>query len=182
MYPKLKALYEKGAISDSDVVSRLVDLGLSAADAQKVFSVMQFELGVERVKEERALTKSEIIKGVKNGVFSFNDGVQFLKDLGYSDAEARYILVINGIVAAGDPMGYWEMRRAIELMKKAQGKPYIEIPDEVVAQERMIEEQKRKIEDMRARGEKEEVIAAELGVLAQMEAAFRKLLKKYLLV
>jgi hypothetical protein len=45
----------------------------------------------------------------------------------------------------------------------------------------MIEEQKKKIEDMRARGEKEEVIAAELGALAQMEAAFRKLLKKYLL-
>jgi hypothetical protein len=78
-------------------------------------------------------------------------------------------------------MGYWEMRRAIELMKKAQGKPYIEIPDEVVAQERMIEEEKQKIEDMKARGEKEEVIAAELGVLARMEAAFRKLLKRYLL-
>jgi hypothetical protein len=182
MYPKLKMLYEKGYIDDQELLRRFIDLGLSPGDAQNVVSRIMFELSMERVEEERALTKSEIIKGVKNGVFSFNDGVQFLKDLGYSDAEARYILVINGIVAAGDPMGYWEMRRAIELMKKAQGKPYIEIPDEVVAQERMIEEQKRKIEDMKARGEKEEVIAAELGALAQMEAAFRKLLKKYLLV
>jgi hypothetical protein len=182
MYPKLKMLYEKGYISDQELLQRFIDLGLSPADAQNVVSRIMFELSMERIKEERALTKSEIIKGVKNGVFSFNDGVQFLKDLGYSDAEARYILVINGIAAAGDPQGYWEMRRAIELMKKAQGKPYVEIPDEVVAQERMIEEQKRKIEEMKARGEKEEVIAAELGVLAQMEAAFRKLLKKYLLV
>jgi hypothetical protein len=182
MYPKLKMLYEKGYISDQELLQRFIDLGLSPTDAQNVVSRIMFELSMERIKEERALTKSEIIKGVKNGVFSFNDGVQFLKDLGYSDAEARYILVINGIAAAGDPQGYWEMRRAVELMKKAQGKPYIEIPDEVVAQERMIEEQKRKIEDMKARGEKEEVIAAELGALAQMEAAFRKLLKKYLLV
>jgi hypothetical protein len=181
MYPKLKLLYEKGYIDDQALLQRFIDLGLSPADAQNVVKRIMFELSMERVKEERALTKSEIIKGVKNGVFSFEDGVQFLKDLGYSDSEARYILVINGIVAAGDPMGYWEMRRAVELMKKAQGKPYIEIPDEVVAQERMIEEQKKKIEDMRARGEKEEVIASELGVLAQMEAAFRKLLKKYLL-
>jgi hypothetical protein len=181
MYPKLKMLYEKGYIDDQALLQRFIDLGLSQADAQNVVKRIIFELSIERVKEERALTKSEIIKGVKNGVFSFEDGVQFLKDLGYSDSEARYILVINGIVAAGDPMGYWEMRRAIELMKKAQGKPYVEIPDEVVAQERMIEEQKKKIEDIRARGEKEEVIAAELGALAQMEAAFRKLLKKYLL-
>ena len=182
MYPKLKMLYEKGYISDHDLLQRFIDLGLSPTDAQNVVSRIVFELSMERIKEERALTKSEIIKGVKNGVFSFNDGVQFLKDLGYSDAEARYILVINGIAAAGDPQGYWEMRRAIELMKKAQGKPYTEIPDEVVAQERMIEEQKRKIEEMKARGEKEEVIASELGALAGMEAAFRKLLKKYNLV
>jgi hypothetical protein len=181
MYPKLKTLYEKGYIDDKQLLERFIDLGLSAGDAQNVVKRLMFELSMERVSEERALTKSEIIKGVKNGVFSFEDGVQFLKDLGYSDSEARYILTINGIVAAGDPMGYWEMRRAIELMKKAQGKPYIEIPDEVVAQERMIEEEKQKIEDMKARGEKEEVIAAELGVLARMEAAFRKLLKKYLL-
>jgi hypothetical protein len=180
-YPKLQSLYEKGAITIDNVISRLVDLGLRATDAQNIANAMQFEFSVERVKDERALTKSEIIKGVKNGVFSFEDGVQFLKDLGYNDSEARYILIINGIAAAGDPMGYWEMRRAIELMKKAQGKPYVEIPDEVVAQERMIEEEKQKIEDMRARGEKEEVIASELGVLARMEAAFRKLLKKYLL-
>jgi hypothetical protein len=181
MYPKLKTLYEKGYINDQQLLERFIDLGLSQSDAQNVIKRLMFELSMERVSEERALTKSEIIKGVKNGVFSFEDGVQFLKDLGYSDSEARYILTINGIVAAGDPMGYWEMRRAIELMKKAQGKPYIEIPDEVVAQERMIEEEKQKIEDMKARGEKEEVIASELGVLARMEAAFRKLLKKYLL-
>ena len=181
MYPKLKTLYEKGYINDQQLLERFIDLGLSQSDAQNVVKRLMFELSMERVSEERALTKSEIIKGVKNGVFSFEDGVQFLKDLGYSDSEARYILIINGIVAAGDPMGYWEMRRAIELMKKAQGKPYVEIPDEVVAQERMIEEEKQKIEDMKARGEREEVIAAELGVLARMEAAFRKLLKKYLL-
>jgi hypothetical protein len=181
MYPKLKMLYEKGYIDDKELLQRFIDLGLSPTDAQSVVKRLMFELSMERVSEERALTKSEIIKGVKNGVFSFEDGMQFLEDLGYSDSEARYILVINGIVAAGDPMGYWEMRRAVELMKKAQGKPYVEIPDEVVAQERMIEEEKQKIEDMKARGAKEEVVAAELGVLAQMEAAFRKLLKKYLL-
>jgi ribosomal protein S8 len=182
MYPKLKMLYEKGYIDDQELLRKFIDLGLSPSDAQNVVNRLMFELSMERIKEERALTKSEIIKGVKNGVFSFEDGVQMLKDLGYSDAEARYILVINGIVAAGDPMGYWEMRRAVELMKKAQGKPYIEIPDEVIMQERLIEEQKRKIEEMKARGEKEEVIAAEMGVLAQMEATFRKLLKKYNLV
>jgi len=182
MYPKLKTLYDKGYINDQQLLERFIDLGLSPTDAQSVVKRLMFELSMNRISEERALTKSEIIKGVKNGVFSFDDGVQFLTNLGYGDAEARYILTINGIVAAGDPMGYWEMRRAIELMKKAQGKPYVEIPDEVVAQERLIEEQKQKIEDMKAKGVAEEKIAAELGVLAQMESAFRKLLKKYLLV
>jgi uncharacterized protein YjiS (DUF1127 family) len=182
MYPKLKMLYEKGYIDDQELLRKFIDLGLSPSDAQNVVNRLMFELSMERIKEERALTKSEIIKGVKNGIFSFEDGVQMLKDIGYSDAEARYILVINGIAAAGDPMGYWEMRRAIELMKKAQGKPYIEIPDEVIMQERLIEEQKRKIEELKAKGASEEVIAAEMGALAQMEAAFRKLLKKFNLV
>jgi hypothetical protein len=178
-YPKLYRLYRGNAIPIEDVVERLIDAGLTPVQAQRVAESMKFELSYERLAEERKLTKSEIIKGVKNGVFTFDQGVSLLMDLGYERGEAEYILFINGIVAAGDPAGYYEMRRAVEMMKKAQGKPYVEIPDEVVAQERMIEEQRRKIEEMRRKGVSEEEVASEVGVLAEMEAMLRRLVKRY---
>jgi len=182
MVPKLRVLYEKGVINDRELYDALYNLGLTAEQAERLTKRIIWELQIERIKEERSLTKSEIIKGVKNGVFTFSQGVELLKGLGYSDIEAQYILLIGGVVAAGDPQGYWEMRRIVELMKKARGEPYREIPDEVIMQERLIAEQRAKIEKMRAEGVPEEDIAPEIGKLAEMEATMRKLLKKYLLV
>lgn len=180
--PKLRVLYEKGAISDSELRSALAGLGLTADSVDRLYRRIVWELQVERIKEEKALTKSEIVKGVKNGVFTFSQGVELLKGLGYSDVEAQYVLLIGGVVAAGDPQGYWEMRRIVELMKKARGEPYREIPDEVIMQERLISEQRARIEKMRGEGVSEEEIAPEIGKLAEMESTMRKLLKKYLLV
>jgi len=181
LMPKIEVLYRKAAINDDDVIKILTDYGLTVPEAQRLLKRMKWELSIERLSRERDLTKSEIIKGVKSGVLTFEQGVQLLVDLGYNRDEATYILVINGIVAAGDPLGYWEMRRAVELAKKARGLPYREIPDEVIMQERLIEEQRRKIEEMRARGVPEEELAPELAKLTELEDTMRKLLKRYLL-
>ena len=49
-------------------------------------------------------------------------------------------------------MAYWRLRRVVESYRKAVGKSAKEIPDEIVELDRQIREQKRKIEELEAKG------------------------------
>lgn len=100
---------------------------------------------------------------------------EYLLEMGYSSDEADYILAINGIVATGSPQTPLEMRRAIELLKKAKGEPYVEITDEMIQLEKEIMKLERRRRELEKVGKLEEAAAVK-GEMELLKSKLREML------
>lgn len=157
--PDLKAEYSKGWISSGSMYQSLLDLDVPKERAEKIMkAIIKAESG-DRLADERELTKAEIIKGAKNKVISASEAVGLLTDIGYETWEAYYLLAINSVVAAGDPQGYWEMRRITEAYKRARGEEFIDIPQAVIDLERLAKQARQKLNEAKKDTTKEDEIA-----------------------
>lgn len=177
-YPALSAAYRKGVIDQETFLRELIALGMEFDDANDLLERTIRDFQYERIEREKALTKAEILKGVKAAIITSGQAVELLEDIGYDESEAWYVLAIEKMVGAGHPESYWEMRRITESYKKARGEPYVEIPDEVLMLDKAIEDKKKEIEAMKARGESEKAISVRVAELADLEARLRTVLTK----
>lgn len=176
--PLLRTMYRNGWINAEQLIQGLRDLGIPEERVQDMaMSFIKYD-ELYRVEKERDLTKSEIVKGVKAGILSPTQAVGLLMDLGYDENEAWYILAINKVVSVGDPEGYWEMRRVVELQKKARGLPYKEIPDELIELEKQWRMVKDEYEKARKTGESEVRIAELKQKLRSLEERMRTIAAK----
>ena len=174
-YPLLRIQYENGTISGEDMVKELMKLEMPELNARALVKETYRELQIKRLTSERDLTKAEIIKGVKNQVLTPSQGAELLQGIGYDENEAWYILAINKVVSAGDPEGYWEMRKVTESYKKAKGEKYVEIPDEAIMLEKQIKQIKAQIDELKKTSGNEDAIAELLLKLNTLELAMKTL-------
>jgi len=161
-YPRLVRRYAQGWITSEQLLSEITALGLPADRAKELMMEITRAESKSRTATERDLTKAEIVKGAKQKVITPEQAVVLLMDLGYEEWEAWFILAINNVVGAGDPEGYWQMKKVTETYKKAQGLPYKEVPDTLIALEAEQRSLKAKIEELKKERGKE----VELGDLA----------------
>lgn len=94
-YPDLLARWSKGWITIDEVRSELVGLGMPAERVEEMIQTKIKPTESERVSSERALTKTDIYKGVKQGAITRAQGLDLLVDLGFDEDEADYLLAIN---------------------------------------------------------------------------------------
>jgi flagellar hook-basal body complex protein FliE len=174
--PDLTALYQKGIITGADVVTELKKIGVSEYNAGLIVTKITQEYQIDRLTQEKNLTKAEIIKGVKNAVLTTVQGASLLMDLGYDENEAGYILAINAVVAKSDPEGYWEMRQVTERLKKAGGKPSMNIPDALITYEKQIKQLKSQINELKTKGGSETQIGELTLELNKAEQAMKALI------
>jgi hypothetical protein len=94
-FPDLLARWSKGWITLDEVRQELVGLGMPAA---RVEEMIQTKIKVdqpERTSAERDVTKTDIYKGVKQGVITRGEAIELLMELGFDIDEADYLLAIN---------------------------------------------------------------------------------------
>ena len=127
-FPDLIARWSKGWIKLDQVKSELVALGMPAARVEEMIETKVKAEEPGRVAGEKDLTKSDIIKGVKTGVITWDEGVEFLMELDWDEEEADYILEVN----VGAPEDVEEMVKTRDLTKadilNAMKKEVITIP------------------------------------------------------
>ena len=165
-----------GTMTVEQLKQELRKLGVDESAIDRWVKIIVPAAKREKLSEERKLTKTEIIKGVKNGILTPEQGIEMLMGLGYSKEEAEYVLVINLISMKGDPETPLEMRRAVELQKKALGLPYIEITDEMIQLEKETIKMKKEMEELIKQGKEAE--ASEIGAkLAEAEYRLTQLMK-----
>lgn len=85
----------------------------------------------EDVKESKALTKTEIYKGVKQGVITPDQGIELLVDLGYSQDKAEYLLTINVEVLSGSPETFDDFKGLTDRYKRTQDMETTPVPEEI---------------------------------------------------
>ena len=103
-FPDLLARWTKGWITLDEVKSELTGLGMPADRVEEMIQTKIKAAQPERTANEKDITKTDIIKGVKKGVISRSEGVELLIDLGYDEDEAAYILDINIPVDEEEPV------------------------------------------------------------------------------
>ncbi len=132
-FPDLIARWKNGWITIDDVKRELTGLGMPAARVEEMIQTKIKTVGPERVAKERDLTKTDIVKGVKNDVISWSEGVELLVDLGYSEDEADYILKINIEALTGSPANMQEFKDITQRYRKAVGLPSQPVSAELMA-------------------------------------------------
>ena len=174
VFSNLKALYSKGWINSKDMFDELIRTGLSKEAVDNLMMITIKYSGGDRTVSEKDLTKAEIVKGVKNLVLTPIEGIQLLQNLGYDAGEAEYILIINKVIAAGDPTGYWDMRRATEAYKKARGEKYVTIPTELI----LLETKRKQLQTEISRLRESKATEEQLGLVAVQLAAVQANMQK----
>lgn len=94
-FPDLLSRWEKGWLTLDEVKSQLVDMGMPPDRVEEMIQTRITPETAERTVKERDITKTDIIKGVKQGVITRGEGAELLMDMGYDEDEAVYILEIN---------------------------------------------------------------------------------------
>jgi hypothetical protein len=128
-FPDLLARYKNGWITLEDVKRELVAMGMKPERADKLIEEKVKKAAPERVAAEKALTKAEIVKGVKLDIITRAEGVELLQDMGYGPDEAAYIMAINLEVATGSPHNFAEFKDLTQGWRLAagmEGKPMTE--------------------------------------------------------
>jgi len=175
--PNLRAIYRNGWITSDQLMQELLDLGLTQQQAQNIYKQYIKIDKPERTQNERDLTKSEIVKGVKiyfkvkkeiddlnayiqwmqdnnysqEEIQSYIDyrnerktylntlpmnpdlAVQMLKNMGYDESEAKYIIWVNTEVQLGSPETPAEFEYMTELDAAASGKELKKVTNDRIA-------------------------------------------------
>jgi hypothetical protein len=119
----LRSRYANGWISAEDIKNEISARGVSADTTQRVYERIVKEEKAQRIAAERDVTKAEIVKGVKMGVISWEEGVIMLMNMGYDQSEAHFILEINIGAATGSPENKAEFMKWTELAQITMARP-----------------------------------------------------------
>ncbi len=130
-FPDLLARVKNEWISRKDASDELERLGMPPERVKEMMETKFKKEEMVSVDEGKALTKTEIYKGVKKEVISWGEGLELLMDLGYSEDEADYILAINVAVEAGSPETFAEFKDLTTKYKIAAGREVKPMPEEI---------------------------------------------------
>jgi hypothetical protein len=154
----LRAMYARGWVTEEDIRKALTEAGVPPERLNEVVMTIVKAAKPERIEKQRELSKAEIIKGVKKGVITLDQGRDLLQRLGYEEWEADFILATELAVMTGSPETYAEFEAMVERWRKAAGLPAKEIPPELIELQKRVAELEAKAAEMRASGASEEQV------------------------
>ncbi len=177
-FPDLIARYGNGWINRQQLSDRLIQLGLPPARAEEFIQTRIDNLAKpQRIANERDLTKSEIIKGVKNGIIDYDFGVQALVDMGYDQFEAEYIMLIN-IESQGSPEGPAGIRQIVESYRRSIGMASQPVDAAVVETEKNFKNADRALIDAEERNARDQELQDLQLKRSQAMLAYRMALQR----
>jgi len=121
-----------GLITSEGALGMLLDIRYTPADAAFILAIYEAVVGGELPADKREATKADIIKGVKKGIISPEQGYSMLLDIGFSYDAATFILSINIEEAAFSPHSFMEFQFLTEWYKGMRGKPAKIPPNDVI--------------------------------------------------
>jgi hypothetical protein len=128
--------YKLGQIDEADTVSGLMSIRYSEDDAIFLLTLTIATLEKIAAIKQRDLTKADIIKGVKNGVITQEEGYLMLLNIGYTDDESIFILTVSATVSAGSPDTYNEFLALTQSYRDSLGMTTREVTPDIIQAER----------------------------------------------
>jgi len=129
--PDLIARWKNGWLELADVRARLIADGMDPVAADELIQTKVKAVEPATTAEGNLLTKTEIYKGVKLGVITYEQGLDLLMDLNYSRDQADYLLTTNVQALAGSPETYIDFKDMTQKYRKAVGLESQAVTDEL---------------------------------------------------
>lgn len=129
MMTDLRARYANKWIDSHELRDEITRSGLSPDVQNRLYSWIVKNSGPERTTAEKDLTAAEIIKGVKKGIITWEDGLQRLGTLGYDEAEAVFKLAIEIEVVEEEPTS--ELTVRVDTIRRKRRQRLITREDEI---------------------------------------------------
>lgn len=128
--------YKLGQIDRAEATQRLVEIRYKPEDAEFLLQLTDATMSPIAEDSSRSLTKTDIIKGVKGAIVSQVEAFTMLRNIGYSDNDANFILAINPTVPVGSPDTFSEFNAIAQSYRASQDLPTRPIPLELIQAER----------------------------------------------
>jgi len=178
-FPDLIARFKNGWITEDDVRSELATLGMPS---ERIEEVMQTKVKPEKpaqVEEDRKATATEIMKGVKKELISWDEGIEMLGDLGYDAETAEFKLNVYLGVSEGSPETYSEFKQMTQLYRKAVGQEAKSLPPELIEANMALAQAKAEFDRVKGEGMKEEKLVPYQKAVDDAAYRYRQLLIKW---
>jgi len=94
-FPDLIARWKNGFITLDEVRAELTGYGMPADRLEELIETKMKATAGDQTAAERDITKTDIYKGVKQGVLTREEAIELLMELGYEEDTADYLLTIN---------------------------------------------------------------------------------------
>ncbi len=178
-FPDLIARFKNGWITEDDVRSELIALGMPSKRVEEMIQTKIKTAAPERVAAEKTATATEIMKAVKKEYITWSEGIERLARMGYSSEEADFKLKVYVGVAEGSPDTYMEFVDLTERYRQAMGLEAKIPPLELIEASKALKEAKDKLAQAEEKGLKDEKIAPYLQAVSDAEYRYRQLLVQW---
>ena len=105
--PSIRRRLSKGWLAPEDVLKELTDTGMPLTNAERLMEGLVKAEDLDGAEATRELTTAQIVRGTKLGIISFDQGKFLLKDLGWRDDRAEFMLRLQ--VTPEDAPGITEL-------------------------------------------------------------------------
>ena len=134
----IKAGLKTGDMTEANALERLVELRYSPADSSLLLSIMLAVNNPPGDDKSRALTRADIIAGVKAGLLTQKEGFSSLLDMGFDKADAEYILTLKAEASPFSPTRPSEFGAQVNNYRKAVGMDFQQATDAALAAEQSV--------------------------------------------
>jgi hypothetical protein len=170
---------KKGLLTEPEAITRLVNIRYTAEDADYLVKIAVATKETVTEPKVKELTKAEIVKGVKVGLITAEEGYIMLQDIGYSPESAAFILIISSAVTTGSPDSFSDFKSITQSYRASQGQKAKAVPAELQVAERALIAAKAALDY----GKAHKVAVTEMlkleQAVSQATLAYKQLLAKY---
>jgi hypothetical protein len=171
--------YKLNQIDEAEALSMLMSIRYSRDDAVFLLNLAIATLQQITEVKERDLTKADIIKGVKGGVITQEEGYLMLLNIGYSGDESIFILSVNPTTPTGSPETYNEFLAITQNYKASLGLPIKEVTTDTIQAEREVKIAEASLDIAKKTNAKAARIKELEAVLDEAKQRYYRLLKDH---
>ncbi|MAF43775.1 MAG: hypothetical protein CMI54_06375 [Parcubacteria group bacterium] len=163
----IKAGLKSAEFTEPQVIERLLLLRYTPEDANTLLSIFKAVLWPAENEKERALSRADIIAGVKAGLLSNKEGYNSLLEMGYSPENAEFLLLLKVEDSPFSPQTASEFEGLISQYRKAVNLDFNDTTQAAINAEQQV-----------IRAEADLIAAQNRGALPQETAMYRALLEE----
>lgn len=123
----VKSALKAGIINSSEAKQRLQEVDYSSEDADFLVGLYLNLIYIGSTTKSKEDVRQDIVEGVKKGLLTNQEAFTILTQIGFTESEAQFIMMVNAETSPFSPTSFAEFKELTDMYKRATGKTVIDI-------------------------------------------------------